>query len=184
MILALILSVVGVGQDSDGALLVSPDQVVECGQGDGDFQRTYANGKVAIKGKCKGGLYVGTWKSFHDNGEKAWQVDFDAGRPDGTFKAWYEDGKERVKASYAKGALVGKYKAWHKNGKLAGEGNFKQGKKSGCWETYNDAGEHTSKGAWVSGTQVGTWLLWDAQQTKRKDKYGGEPTEGHCVILL
>ena len=141
-------------------------------------------GEVSLKGKCKGGLYVDTWKAYYPNGEKAWQVDFVAGRPDGTFKAWYDTGKDQVKVSYDKGLLKGKYKAWHPNGKLAAEGEYKDGKKAGCWETYFDTGEHESKGAYDTGEQRGTWLFWDAQQTKRKESYGGEPSQGKCVILL
>jgi antitoxin component YwqK of YwqJK toxin-antitoxin module len=186
LLLALLLAVTGVGQNRDGTLFVMPDQVVECPheQGDGAFKRAHPNGEVSLKGKCKGGLYVDTWKAYYPNGEKAWQVDFVAGQPDGTFKAWYDNGKDQVKVSYAKGKLSGKYKAWHPNGKLAAEGEYKDGKKAGCWETYFDNGEHESKGAYDSGEQRGTWLFWDAQQTKRKESYGGEPTQGKCVILL
>jgi antitoxin component YwqK of YwqJK toxin-antitoxin module len=184
VILALVLAVVGVGQNRDGTLLLGADQVVECGQGDGEFLRSHPNGKVALKGRCKGGVYVGTWKSFFANGEKQWQVDFEAGRPNGTFRSWYETGQEQTKTEYKNGPLEGKYKWWWPNGKLAVEGHYKAGQKSGCWETYNEKGEHSSKGAYVSGKQVGTWLNWDDQQNKRRDKFGGEPTEGKCLILL
>src|SRR5689334_22045232 len=92
-------AVVGVGLNGDGTLLRFPGQVAECGSGDGAYQRAYPNGQKMVKGKCKGGLYVGTWKAYHPNGEKMWEVSFEAGRPEGTYHSWWENGQERVKGS-------------------------------------------------------------------------------------
>jgi antitoxin component YwqK of YwqJK toxin-antitoxin module len=180
-------AVTGVGLNSDGTLLLSADQVVECPResGDGDYQRSWpSTGKKMEKGKCKGGLYVGTWKAWHENGEKMWEVSFDAGRPNGELHSWWPNGQDHAKAQYANGLLDGKYKGWHQSGKVSAEGSYRGGKRAGCWETSFDSGEHESKGDYNDGNKVKTWLFWDRQGHKRKEKYGGQATEGGCMILL
>src|SRR5688572_20664098 len=112
-LLSTVLAVVGVMLNGDGTLLLYANQVAECGSdhGDGDYQRSYPDGKKAVKGKCNGGLYVGGWKAWHPNGEKMWDVDFEAGKPNGSFQSWWPNGEKRVKASYQNGVLQGKFKA-------------------------------------------------------------------------
>jgi hypothetical protein len=179
-------AVVGVGLNGDGTLLLSPGQVAECPResGDGTYQLTWRNGKKMVKGQCRGGLYAGTWKAWHENGEKMWEVSFDAGRPNGEFRSFWPNGQERVKVGYANGVLDGKFKAWHAGGQMAAVGDYQGGKRAGCWETYFDDGVHESKGAYNNGTKVKSWLYWDRQGGKRREKYGGEATQGACLLML
>ena len=154
------------------------------GNNDGEIQKSWANGEKLHKGKCGGGLMVGDWKAWYDNGAVEWAAHFDAGRIVGTFKSWYANDQERAAVAFIGGAPDGELKAWHQNGQLAMKGTYVGGKKNGCWETWHDNGQMASKGTYADDKQVLTWLRWTADGTRSKDKLGGEASHGQCLITL
>src|SRR4051812_19196589 len=57
--------------------------------GEGHVKLTYGNGKDRVKGECKGGVMVGDWKAWYDNGAVVWKATFHSGMLDGNFTSWY-----------------------------------------------------------------------------------------------
>src|SRR5688500_16329815 len=47
--------------------------------GEGDIKLTYDNGEKRVKGTCKGGVMVGDWKGWYQNGAVVWKGYFQDG---------------------------------------------------------------------------------------------------------
>jgi antitoxin component YwqK of YwqJK toxin-antitoxin module len=152
--------------------------------GEGAIQKTWANGEVLHKGTCTGGLMTGQWTAYYENGAKEWTAFFEGGLIVGTFKSWWANDQERASVAFVQGVPDGTFKSWHLNGQLAMQGKYVGGKPNGCWETWHDNGQVASKGTYANGTPVLTWLYWTADGAKRKDKLGGEATNGQCLVTL
>ena len=50
--------------------------------------------------------------------------------------------------------------------------------------TWHENGQKASKGTYSQGKKVLTWLQWSKSGQKGKNKYGGEATNGRCLITL
>ena len=164
-----------------------PGSVNRCpnGNGEGEILKTWDNGKKLVKGTCKGGLMVGGWKSFYENGALEWEAQIDgAGQLTGTFKSFYANDQKRAVVGFQEGFPAGEFKGWHFNGAVSAKGEYAGGKRNGCWETWHDNGQKESKGTYENGAQVVTWLYWTATGEKRKEKLGGTPTHGECLLTL
>lgn len=153
--------------------------------GEGDIKLTFANGKDRVKGHCKGGLKVGDWKAWYENGAVVWKASFDErGLLTGGFTSWYPNDEKMAEVDYKEGLADGKMKAWHFNGKKRAEGEYQGGKKQGCWETWHDNGQKASKGTYSDDAQVLTWLSWTPSGAKSKQELGGEAAHGKCLITF
>src|SRR4051812_31165729 len=75
----LILSAMGIPEFST----VSSPARCPSANGEGKVKLTFANGKDRVKGECKGGLMVGEWKAWYDNGAVVWKTSFKSGVIDG-----------------------------------------------------------------------------------------------------
>lgn len=163
-----------------------PGQVSRCpgNNADGEILKTWPSGKKQLKGTCKGGLMVGPWKAYFENGAVEWDVDFDAGVMSGPYKAFYANDQKRAVVTFKAGFPEGDFKGWHFNGQVSMKGEYVGGKPNGCWETWHDNGQKASKGTYQDGVKVVTWLYWTADGSKRKEMLGGTPTHGECLITL
>lgn len=152
--------------------------------GEGDIKLTFDNGKTRIKGECRGGVMVGTWKAWYQNGAKVWVASFKHGMLDGDFTSWHPNDNKQAEVTYREGLAVGTMKAWWYNGEKRMEGDFIAGRKNGCWETWHDNGQKASKGTYSDDAQVSTWLAWTASGAKSKQKLGGNAAHGSCLITF
>ena len=62
------------------------------------------NGKKLVKGTCRGGLMVGAWKGFFENGAVEWEATMEAGVIVGTFKSFYANDQKRAVVGFKDGA--------------------------------------------------------------------------------
>jgi hypothetical protein len=179
-------AVVGVGLDGQGLPFLRANQVAQCPgeSGDGRYVKSWRNGKKQVRGNCHAGLYVGSWSSWHENGRKKWTGRLEGGRFEGTFRSWHDNGVKWVKGTFRGGLKDGWFKFWHDSGQLAAEGEYIEDAEAGCWVQYYADGGPRSKGAYAEGEKVGKWFYWDDQGNRRKEKYGGEATQGACLIML
>ena len=54
----------------------------------------------------------------------------------------------------------------------------------GCWKQFYDDGSKAAKGAYAEGQKRGKWFYWDQQGQKRKEKTGGDLSQGRCYLPL
>jgi antitoxin component YwqK of YwqJK toxin-antitoxin module len=153
--------------------------------GEGKIKLTFSNGKDRVKGECKGGLKIGDWKAWYENGAVVWEAHFNgSGLLDGDFTAWHSNDEKMARVTYRDGHAEGGFKAWHYNGKKRAEGDYAGGKKNGCWETWHDNGQKATKGTYSDDQQVLTWLNWTATGDKSKQELGGEASHGKCLVTI
>ena len=152
--------------------------------GEGHIVLTFPDGQKRVKGDCKGGVMVGDWKAWYQNGAVVWEASLKSGLLDGSFVSWHPNDQKMAQVHYADGAATGTLKAWWYNGKKRAEGDYVGGKKNGCWETWHDNGQKATKGAFSDDAQVLTWLGWTPTGDKRKQELGGEAAHGKCMITL
>jgi antitoxin component YwqK of YwqJK toxin-antitoxin module len=152
---------------------------------DGEIKLTYDNGKNRVKGECRGGVMVGGWKAWYDNGAVVWEASFNkGGLLDGELTSYYANDQKMARVGYREGVPEGKFDAWWFNGKKRIEGEFVGGKKNGCWETWHENGQKASKGTYADDRQVLTWLNWTPSGQKSKQSLGGEAAHGSCLITI
>lgn len=167
-------------------LNVFPGRPVPCpmGTGDGEVLKSWDTGKKRVRGQCLGGLMVGEWKAWYQNGALEWTATFSGGLMVGVFHSFFANDQQRAKVMYRDGFPEGEAKLWHFGGKVAAKGSYVGGRKNGCWEEWHPNGEKASKGTWADDRQVATWLYWTLDGTRRKEKLGGEPLHGECLLTL
>ena len=58
-----------------------PGAVNRCpsANGEGEILKTWDSGKKLVTGTCRGGLMVGGWKAFYENGAVEWEAQLQAG---------------------------------------------------------------------------------------------------------
>lgn len=152
--------------------------------GEGKIRLTFPNGKKRLVGHCRGGLRVGHWKAYYNNGAVAWKATYENGRFVGTLKIYHPNDRKLAVMRFQDGALNGSYKAWWRNGKLRAKGSFVANKRNGCWETWHQNGQKASKGTYSDDQKVLSWVYWTASGAKRKDKLGGEALHGRCLLVF
>jgi hypothetical protein len=152
--------------------------------GEGEIKLTFGDGKTRVKGECRGGLMVGTWKAWYQNGAKVWEATFKHGVLDGEFESWHPNDQKQAQLTYREGRGQGTFKAWWYNGEKRAQGDFLAGQKNGCWELWHDNGQKAMKGTYSDDQQVETWLSWTASGQKSKQKLGGTAAHGACLITF
>lgn len=152
--------------------------------GEGKIDMAWSSGHSRIKGRCRGGVMVGTWKAWHEFGRKQWKVSLVGGKIDGTYRSYHSNGDKLAKVPVKEGVVHGKFRGWWANGELRAKGKFVQGRRNGCWVTYYKNGQKASKGTYADGRKVLTWLSWTPSGQRTKEKLGGSALHGKCFWTL
>ncbi len=152
--------------------------------GEGKIRLSFRNGKKRLVGHCRGGLRVGRWKAWYNNGALAWKATYRHGLIEGKLKIYHPNDRKLAVLRFDKGALNGRYKAWWRNGHIRAKGKFVANKRNGCWETWHKNGQKASKGTYADDRKVLTWLYWTSSGRKRKEKLGGEAKHGRCLLVF
>ena len=87
--------------DNDGVPRGGVEYRCPSNNGEGQIRLTHANGKKRLEGECKGGVMVGRWKGFYENGATAWKAAFEHGRLAGRFESSYANDKRRAEVDFA-----------------------------------------------------------------------------------
>lgn len=84
----------------------------------GKYSDFYINKNLKEKGRMKYGLRVGTWKSWHPNGEYKNITYWRRGKAVGVFRDYNEDGEVIRKGRYRNGEISGKVKVYEADGSI------------------------------------------------------------------
>jgi antitoxin component YwqK of YwqJK toxin-antitoxin module len=168
--------------DGWGLPVHKPHQVASCpgGTGEGKLVKSWTNGNKMLKGYCSDGVAVDDWVIWHENGQKQWQVEFDAGKPDGKYKAWYDNGELQAYGWFDQGMKVDSWYFYYSDGTSREKGEYIADEAVGCHKAWHSNGVRSAKGAYVDGEKVGRWFYWDKQGKRRKEVYGGSYDQGRC----
>jgi antitoxin component YwqK of YwqJK toxin-antitoxin module len=131
---------------------------------DGIAHTWYPSGKKCALLSFKMGARHGIWKSYHENGQQASQMEFKDGRIVNTTTLWAEDGKlveTSVFSRDGEGNMTVKQTRYYKNGKKSEAGSWfrkKGSRKSvrdGLLTTYSDKGDVLKKERYKKGRLLG-----------------------------
>ena len=95
-------------------------------------------GIAYVKGETK--AFTGIIKSYYDNGNLEFEVNYKDGKKEGLFKRYYENGNLKSEGNFKDGKLEGLSKLYYENGNLESEGNFKDDKQEGLFKVYYENG--------------------------------------------
>jgi TonB family protein len=113
----------------------------------GPYVSMHDNGKIWSRGQYSAGKLTGSWKSWHQNGEKADTCFFNQeGNIVGSTRSWYNDGKLQDSAFYHPDSAGHTYlRQFFEDGKLAGEGRVINREYDGPWKFYYPSGKLSSE---------------------------------------
>lgn len=87
---------------------------------------------VTISQPIRHGGYV----SWHPNGTKSIEGEFQYGQPYGEFQWWYPSGQLQSKGVYQGGLMSGSWAWWYPNGMKLLQGNYTSGEQVGTWSQW------------------------------------------------
>ncbi|MEZ4700491.1 MAG: hypothetical protein R2834_09180 [Rhodothermales bacterium] len=125
-----------------------------------------------LTGRLENGRRVGRWTSWHDNGVKAWEYDYEAGVL--THRAiWHENGQLYTEGDFVAGQPAGLHKRWAPEGHVTEELHYREGKLDGERIVYHPDGYVLLRSAYRAGQKDGTtiWYYpdgnprWETQYT-------------------
>lgn len=88
----------------------------------------------------------GTARSWHSNGQLAFEGEYSQGRQNGEFKWYFENGQPRIRGHYADGNRIGEWTWWHTNGMKRARGQFDAGASTGIWSAWASTGTLLNRG--------------------------------------
>jgi antitoxin component YwqK of YwqJK toxin-antitoxin module len=83
----------------------------------------------------------------------------------GHYVSYHPNGMKQRQGEYEQGLPVGKTVWWHSNGQRAVEGYYHQGKAVGTWNWWYDNGQKATTGELVEGAPTGEWSWWKKDGT-------------------
>ncbi len=79
----------------------------------------------------------------------------------GTWITWHRNGTKETQAQYDHETRIGKFQWWYENGQPQAEGDYENGKKIGSWTTWHPNGQKESLGEYQNDQLVGKFVHWD-----------------------
>ncbi len=133
----------------------------------GPFVYYHENGQISEKGVYHLGKRVHKWFAWYDNGQKKYEIDFDAGLPVGLVKTWYENGNLESIGKFNYGLEYGIWGYYYKSGVIKAEGEWENGLRKGLWKYYYDLPDHPYKllQVYENGYLIATTALWKNGKT-------------------
>jgi len=107
------------------------------------------------------GVNQGMYTSFHDNGKKAEEGEYDHHVAIGTWVKWDESGTKIVETPYTRGAQDGVETEWFPDGKIKTQKSYKAGKREGLTTIWDSEGHKRSAIEYRAGKQHGPATYWD-----------------------
>ena len=104
--------------------------------------------------------YTGKTFSFHENGEKAGEVNLKNGKREGLSLRWYENGQKKSEVNKKDGKPDGLATWWYKNGQKKMEANMKDGKPDGLTFGWHENGQKKMEANWKDGEEVEGSKKW------------------------
>ncbi len=79
----------------------------------------------------------------------------------GVWISWHRNGNKESQAQYDHDMRVGKFQWWYENGQPQAEGSYDLGKKIGAWITWHPNGQKESLAEYQNDQLVGRFSHWD-----------------------
>jgi antitoxin component YwqK of YwqJK toxin-antitoxin module len=138
----------------------------------------YWDGQKQSETRTEAGKMVGTWRTWHRNGQLQmeqpyqdgkrqgkslhWNADgvvtmeahFEVGLATGIWHWYYDNGSPGWRAVYRNGEREDAYVRWHQNGTVYIEGFYVAGQRNGLWQTHDSHGRIERIERWENGKLV------------------------------
>jgi antitoxin component YwqK of YwqJK toxin-antitoxin module len=123
----------------------------------------HVNGQKGSETQYQNGKYNGAHTSFHDNGQKMVEQHYKNHVADGAHAGWHGDGKKSYTGQYRNGKQDGKWLHWHANGQKQSEATYSNGEYDGVYAHWHDNGTLTSLQIYRNGVKDGLEAAWSEQ---------------------
>ncbi|MDA8774715.1 hypothetical protein N9N13_03225 [Opitutales bacterium] len=94
----------------------------------GWVKKSYSDKKLSELGYLKNGQKQGLWLSWHENGQKAGEVEWHNDRLSGTYDLWHENSNLHVSGQTMDGEMNGEWKEYYTTGRLEAHSDHNMGK--------------------------------------------------------
>lgn len=96
---------------------------------------------ITVTGKEGVDQKQGMQISWHKNGQKRMEGNYEANLQTGKFTWWYANGQKQLEGEYVDGKENGRFIWWHENGLKQLEGLYQAGAQNGKWMRWNTDGK-------------------------------------------
>mgnify|MGYP001391286350 CR=1 FL=1 len=120
-----------------------------------------------MAGELAANLKVGTWRSWHPNGQLRSEETFAADGVLGGVLTWFASGSKESEAQWRGGAAVSGT-LWYESGDLKEKG----ASQDGLLESWYDGGQLKFRGELASGQRTGPWLFFRPDGTPDEEMSG------------
>jgi len=103
---------------------------------------------------------TGTWRTWHKNGHKHYEIEHVNGKYHGTFKVFYDNGQLHVQQHYKNHVCDGLDSGYFRNGDKYYLAPYVTGKPHGIWTHWYAAGNKRHLSVYVDGQLHGTEKSW------------------------
>ena len=111
--------------------------------------------------------HTGTWVTWHVNGQKSHEIEYENGKYDGRFTSYHDNGREAVEQHYRSGICSGVATGWSRNGRKCYEGQYASGKRQGTWTHWYEDGQLRSREQLKNGETDGIRTTWHPSGQKQ-----------------
>jgi antitoxin component YwqK of YwqJK toxin-antitoxin module len=129
----------------------------------GTWTSWHVNGQKGLETQYENGKYNGLLTSYHDNGQKRYEQHYINHVCDGPTTGWYRDGKWMSSGQYRDGKQDGKWLHWFPNGQQQSENNYKDGEYEGLMAEWYENGQMRFEKNYRNGVKHGIEAAWDEQ---------------------
>jgi len=133
-----------------GIKLISYHKMVDGGMGISLLkEETYHfDGRKIFERNYENGEKHGKVINWGEDGKKGYEGKYKNGKEDGLWTGWYENGKKKWEETYKDGKYDGLIIKWYKNGKKKEEKNYKDGKRDGLFTHWYENGRKEYEGTY------------------------------------
>ena len=131
----------------------------------------HVNGQKGYEAQYQNGKYNGAHTDFYDNGQKRDEYHYKNHVADGPHMGWHRDGKKRYTAQYRNGKEDGKWLRWHANGQKQSEATYVNGEYDGASAYWHDNGQLTSLQFYLNGVKDGLEAAWSEEGVLQYKRY-------------
>jgi hypothetical protein len=131
----------------------------------------HVNGQRGYETQYQNGKYDGAHTSFYDNGQKMYEQHYKKHVADGPDNGWHSDGKKSYMGQYRNGKQDAKWLRWHANGKKQSEATYVNGEYDGGHARWHENGQLTSLQVYRNGVKHGLEAAWDEEGVLQYKRY-------------
>ncbi len=104
--------------------------------------------------------FTGTWTTWHVNGQKGHETQYNNGKRDGVLTRYHDNGRKSYEQHYVNDVAHGADTGWFPDGKVSYTARYSKGKKDGTWTHWYANGNKHSEATYDNGKQDGPDTHW------------------------